>query len=371
MSSDARVINGVHHIVLGGMHDDSASKCELRLLRHGVVFHIAASADDIANTPFHQHWKAIVSTADTPSMTTGERADRLCELLIETSLPILKDLAPEGVPRDRSIRACFHTTTYHLQLTHDSVSQTVKASVTSGPADGSPYGFQTTGMDEVDAFAAGIIRYDSLDLEIVGTGAELPMQMGPRKVRTPDGALHCFKACMKDGKRLGRNQISNVNRDVIRTYLKLHRDPLETRGVPSISGIVVDESEFAGILLRGTHAAESLVEHLSAINTVEHLERVRRQVPEWQAQISSVIAQLHGRGYCFNEEEWGDYIDQYTLLVDEDGDIWLPLARIFQLPDGDHGSRGLISKDDEAVKRVFEQFVPEELSRLQAQMDLT
>lgn len=369
MSSDARVFDGVQHIVLDGMHDDSASKCELRLLRHGVLFHIAASADDITNTPFHQHWKAIVSTADTPSMTTGERADRLCGLLIETSLPILKDLAPEEVPRDRSIRACFHTTTHHLQLTRDAVSQTAQASVTSGPADGSPYGFQTTEMDEVDALAAGIPRYDSFDLEIVKTGAEL--SMGPRKVRTPDGVVHYFKACMKDGKRLGTAQATNMNRDVIRTYLELHRDPLKVRGIPSVSGIVVDQGRFAGTLLRDIQAAETLAEHLSTINTVERLERVRQQIPEWQAQISSVVAQLHGRGYCLNEEDWGEYIDQYTFLVDGYGDIWLPLECIFQLPNKHHGGRELTSKDDEAVKQVFEQFVPQLLGRLQAQMGLT
>lgn len=86
---------------------------------------------------------------------------------------------------------------------------------------------------------------------------------------------------MQDSKRLGTNRTSNHSRDAIRTYLELHKDPLEARGIPSVSGIVVDEGTLAGVLLQNIHAAQNLASRLSSITTVEGLDRVRQLVPAW------------------------------------------------------------------------------------------
>jgi hypothetical protein len=89
MSSNSRTIDGANHVVLGSMHDDKATKCWLRLLRHGVAFRIDASVDNLEVTPLHRRWQALFENEDPPGMTIEDRIDRpeqLCNLLVETSL---------------------------------------------------------------------------------------------------------------------------------------------------------------------------------------------------------------------------------------------------------------------------------------------
>jgi hypothetical protein len=109
MSSNTRTIDSANHVVLCSMHDNKATKCWLQLLRHGVAFRIDASVDDLEGTPLHLRWQVLFENEDTPGMTIDDRIDRserLCNLLVETSLPVLEDLAPE-IPYDRSLRRSF------------------------------------------------------------------------------------------------------------------------------------------------------------------------------------------------------------------------------------------------------------------------
>jgi hypothetical protein len=368
MSADTTTTNNVCHI-LDGMHNDPATKCWVRLLRHGVVFRIDAHAGDLKDTPLLQQWQTLLKDLYAPGVTTQDRIDRwdqLCNVLIETSLPVLEDLAPEA-PRDRSLRACFHTPTYHLQLIRDPASGAVHASVTGGPVDGSPSGCQVAKVGDLDAFAPGLAQYSSRDLEIVETdrGSSFP----PGRVRAPDGAVHGFKACVQDGKRLGTEHVSNHHWDAILAYLQLHKIPLDVPGIPYVSGIVVEEEgQLAGVLLHDIRATGNLANRLSNITTVDGLQKVRQLAPGWQARISSLVAQLHGRGYCLNEEISQCCLDESTLFLDEDENIWQPLSEIFQLDKQLNEFRERASKDEEAVRRVFEEFVPEELKKREAEM---
>lgn len=212
--------NDMDHIVLDGTYADYASKFWMRVLRCGVVFRVEASALELEDTQFYRHWQTIVSEAPV-IISSGvlERWNRLRDLLLETSLPIVKDLAPE-VPRDRSLRASYHTTTYHLQLTRVPESQAVQATVTRGPVDESPYNFQSVTVDDINALAAGIPQYDSRDLEIVEAHASL--SIGPCKVRTPDGVDRPFKACTKDNRRMNSDRFHHDSNDIIRAHLQLH-----------------------------------------------------------------------------------------------------------------------------------------------------
>jgi hypothetical protein len=364
MSSNTRTIDGVNHVVLGSMHDDKATKCWLRLLHHGVAFRIDASVDDLEGTPLHRRWQLPFENGDPPGMTVQDRIDRmeqLCNLLVETSLPVLEDLAPE-VPYDRSLRRCFHTPTYYLQLVRDSASQEVRASVTSGPIDESPYGYQTAKEDDFGAFGVGLKQHSSGEIRLIET--ETALSVGPKRVETPDRAVHRLLACSKDRKHLGTDHISNHSRDAIRAYLDLHRDPLKVPGVPAVSGIVVDEDSFAGILLQDIQFAGNLATYLDAITTAEHLEIARRLASRWQERIFSVVAALHGRGYYLHDEISDFDIDGSTLFVDEDSEIWLPLSQVSQQNEGIDRSSELVKKDEEAVRRVFEQYVPEKLATL-------
>lgn len=165
---------------------------------------------------------------------------------------------------------------------------------------------------------------------------------------------------------MGTNQTSNNSLEVILAYLQLHKSPLRASGIPSISGIVIDEGSLAGILLQDIQAAESLADHLSAITTVERLESVRKLAPVWRARITAVVAELHGRGIHLNQELWGCGIDQSTLRVDESGEIWLPLSCISQPGEKAGEAHELAEKDTDAVQQVFGQFMREELGKLQA-----
>jgi hypothetical protein len=366
MKMSTITVKDAHYMVLDGMHDDNASKCWLRLLRYGVVFRIDARADELEDTSLCHQWRALMGTEETQSTSSGDvlvRWERLCDLLIEASLPVMESLAPI-CPLDRSLRKCFHTTTYHLLLTRDPESQAVVASVDSTSEDGTLYWFQTAKVDDIDTLAAGIAQHSSRDVEIAGRDSE--SSVPPSKVRTPDGAIHYFKACQKDSKELGTNNIRNNSWNVILACLQLHKTPLRASGIPSISGIVVDEGALAGILLQAIQAAETLADHLSAITTVERLEIVRRQAPTWQARITAVVAELHSRSLYLNEEQWGCGIDQSTLLVDENEEIWLPLSCISR-PGEDAGeAHKLAEKDNDAVQQVFGRFMVEELGKLQA-----
>jgi len=368
MSPNTEAINDFDSVVLDGMHDNKATKCWVRLLHHGVAFRIEASADNLNGTPLHQRWQALSEAEKTPGMTPSDRIsrwDELCNLLIVTCLPVLQDLASKGLV-DRSLRGCFRTPTYYLQLVRDSASQEVRASVVSGPIDESPYGFQAAKKDDLGALAAGLKQYSSHDIEIVRD--ETYPSMAPKQVKTSEGTVHHFKACMQDSKRLGTDHISNTSRNAIRTYLALHNDPLEAHGIPSVSGIVVDEGALSGILLQNVHAGEGLASRLSSITTVKELDRTRRLVAEWQARIVAVVAALHGRGYYLHDEIAELGIDESTLLVDGNDEIWLPLQEVFELKEGGIGPSDPMGKDKEAVRQVFERFVPGRLDGLEAQM---
>jgi hypothetical protein len=328
MSSNTRTIDAANHVVLGSMHDDKATKCWLKLLRHGVAFRIDASVDDLEGTPLYRRWQVLFENEDAPGMTIEDRINRseqLCNLLVETSLPVLQDLAPE-TPYDRSLRRCFHTSTYYLQLIRDSASQDVRASVTSGPVDESPYKYQTAKEDDLGAFDLGLKQHSSGEIKFVET--EVALSMGATKVTTLDGAVHRLLACSQDRKRLGTDYISNHSRDAIRTYLHLHKDPLKVSGVPAVSGIVVDEDAFAGILLQDVQSAGNLATHLDAVASAECLETARQLASGWQARISSVVTALHNRGYYIHDEFSELGIDESTLFIDEDNEIWLPLSQI-------------------------------------------
>lgn len=57
-------------------------------------------------------------------------------------------------------------------------------------------------------------------------------------------------------------------------------------------------------------------------------------------------------------------------MVDRDDCIWLPLSHIFLLDNkGSDEFRRRASKDDEAVRRVFEEFVPGELKKREAELE--
>ena len=104
---------------------------------------------------------------------------------------------------------------------------------------------------------------------------------------------------------------------------------------------------------------------MSSITTVERLESARKEAPEWQARISSVVDELHGRGIYLNEEFWGCGIDQSTLLIDGHEKIWLPISCISQPGERVHE---FAQKDNDAVRRVFGEFVRKELGKLQARL---
>jgi hypothetical protein len=357
-----------HYIVLDGMHDDSASTCWVRLLRYGVVFRIDARAAELEDTPLYHQWRALFGAEETQNMASDDvlaRWKQLCDLLIETSFPVMESLAPER-PLGRSLRGCFHTPTYHIRLIKDPESQAALASVNGVPEDGTLYWYQTAKVDDIDKLAAGIAQHSSHDVQIIGRDAE--SSVPPWKVSTPDGAIHCFKACQADSQKLGTNNIRNSSQEVILAYLQLHKNPLRASGVPSISGIVIDEGALAGILLQNIQAAERLADHLSTITTLECLEIARKKAPAWQARISAVVAELHSRGIHLNEEFWGCGIDQSSLLVDENGEIWLPLSCISRPGEEAGGVHELTRKDNDAVEQVFGRFMREELGKLQARL---
>jgi hypothetical protein len=362
MASDTHVLNNACHI-LDGMHNDDATKCWVEILRHGVVFRIEALADNTDNTPFQRQWRALFGTEAKPSKDSHqvfERWGQLCDLLIDTSLPVLQDLAPE-VSTDRSLRACFHTPTYHLNIVRDPVSGAVHASVASGPVNGSPFGCQVADVGDLDTFAPGLPQYPSRNIEVLEPDAA--SSLPPRRVRTPDGAVRGFKACVRDSKRLVTGHISNHHRDAIDAYLALHKEPLIVPGIPSVAGVVVDEGALAGVLLQDIKATSNLPSRLEAIATAEELEGLRRLVPGWHARIESVVQALHTRGLCLNEEASQSGLDKSLFVIDKDDEIWLPLSSIFRVDEEREEFRERICRDKEAVQQVFEQYVVEELIR--------
>ena len=117
-------------------------------------------------------------------------------------------------------------------------------------------------------------------------------------------------------------------------------------------------------------ATENLASRLHSITTLEGIEKVRQLAPAWRARIPSIVAALHGRGYCLNEEISQCDLDESELVVDRDDCIWLPLSHIFLLDNkGSDEFRRRASKDDEAIRRVFEEFVPGELKKREAELE--
>jgi hypothetical protein len=369
MSSDTTVLYNACYI-LDGMHNDDATKCWVEILRHGVVFRIEALSANLEDTSFHQQWSALFGPEAPPSKGSDqvfERWEQLCNLLINVSLPILQDLAPEA-PTDRSLRAHFHTPTYQLQIARDLVSGAVHASIASGPVDGSPSRCQVANVGDLDAFAPGLKQYPLYDIEILEPDAE--SSFPPRRVRTPDGAVYGFKACVKDATRPPTNHVENHHKDAIHAYLALHKEPLGVPGIPSVAGVVVDEGALAGVLLEDIEGAQNLPSRLETVATVEGVERVRGLVPGWRARIEAVVERLHSRGFCLNKEVSQSSLDESLLIVDKDDCIWLPLSSIFQMDEDREELRTHVNKDKEAVRQILEQYVLEELMKVETRVEV-
>jgi len=369
MSSDTTVLYNACYI-LDGMHNDDATKCWVEILRHGVVFRIEALSANLEDTPFHQQWQTLLKDLYAPGMTIQDRIDRwdqLCNLLIDASLPVLQNLAPEA-PADRSLRAHFHTPTYELQIARDPASGAVHASIASGPVDGLPSRCQVANVGDIDAFAPGVKQYPAHDIEVLEPNAE--SSFPPRRVRMPGGTIHGFKACVKDATRLPTNHVENHHKDAIHAYLALHKEPLGVPGIPSVAGVVVDEGALAGVLLEDIEGAQNLPSRLETVATVEGVERVRGLVPGWRARIEAVVERLHSRGFCLNREVSQSSLDESLLIVDKDDCIWLPLSSIFQMDEDREELRTHVNKDKEAVRQILEQYVLEELTKVETRVEV-
>jgi dsDNA-binding SOS-regulon protein len=211
-------------------------------------------------------------------------------------------------------------------------------------------------------------QYPLYDIEILEPDAE--SSFPPRRVRTPDGAVYGFKACVKDATRPPTNHVENHHKDAIHAYLALHKEPLGVPGIPSVAGVVVDEGALAGVLLEDIEGAQNLPSRLETVATVEGVERVRGLVPGWRARIEAVVERLHSRGFCLNKEVSQSSLDESLLIVDKDDCIWLPLSSIFQMDEDREELRTHVNKDKEAVRQILEQYVLEELMKVETRVEV-
>jgi hypothetical protein len=257
-----RYFDNVPHIVRYGMHSENDERSYIWLWRCGLQFTIHADGKDFRGTDFYSQWKPLVHEYPSAEQSMTEFAENqwypLCDLILSTSMPTLKRLAPD---REywTTLRNYIHTPRYTLRLVALEDRASIETRVEDGPVDcgTGAYGLTTVSRDtfslpeDLQTFQSGELRV--LDME---TG---DWRRRPAKVELEDGSMFEFLACERDFDN-GMRDASAVDASVghIRTRLEKmqdqHRDPEEMQ---EVCGVVLDCSPFtSNAALNGKDRAE-------------------------------------------------------------------------------------------------------------------
>lgn len=377
------------------MCDDDNGKCWMLFWRNGVQFTIDVDEKDVLGTAFHSVWRPLLRERLEPGETAQGFLQKqwlsLCDLIISHSIATLQRLAPNKAYWV-TLRDYLHTPSYTLRLVTNREQNEIDAEVIEGPEEKGAYSFQpvSTGAfrnmpDDIKHFASG---------NLVVLEKEENWKVPPQKVRTPDGQVCFFKACKQSTTSVETGEVTNKSLDNIEIYLKFSKYWQRLRNVdvattPTVLGIVTDmssgssrslsagqiphavpsesgisETLVAGILLSSIVHGQSLAKVTKGAERIA-IDTAIEQSRRWKTQIEDKIAQFHSAGIYWGGETDHFNLNQHTILIDAEGRA-SPDIDMATLGDGgaseDLRTRG-ITMDTKAVETLFEEWLPNELSK--------
>ena len=255
-----RYFDNVPHIVRYGMHSEKDERSYIWLWRCGVQFTIHADGKDFQDTGFYSQWKPLVRESSPAEQTMEGFVENqwypLCDLILSTSMPTLKRLAPD---REywTTLRDYIHTPRYALRLVASEDRASIEARVEDGPVDcgTGAYGLTTVSRDtfslpeDLQTFQSSEVRV--LDME---TG---DWRSRPAKVGLEDGRVFEFLAC--EGFDNGMRDASAVDASVghIRTRLERMQATVGDPEAQSLCGIVLDQPPWtSSVISKGGNRIE-------------------------------------------------------------------------------------------------------------------
>lgn len=304
----------------------------------------------------------------------------MCDLLISTAMPTLEQLAPD---REywTTLHEYIHTPTYHLRLFASGPQSQIVAKVEDGPTDTGAYELEPVSQDKLPQ-PAGIQLYRSQDLHVLNR--EKDWRRGPQKVSTKDGSVFFFLGCQRGSRDARTQQVSNRSLDAIHAQLKLmetHTGAIPPEGIPQVYGIVTDgssveehpgsslhqaggsEQRIAGILLTWIPQGKNLVEIIPALAALDEHE-VNLKIQAWIKRIGGATEYLHNKGIFLGGRTDWRYLNQYTVLVNSQGQPWLNVSYVTRMADvSTEEAKEGSEADVVALNHLFGDWVPEEVAQ--------
>lgn len=393
--STVRFFDDTPHIVRYGMHDDKTKKCWVMFWRNGVKFTINVEKEDVQNTPFYNEWVPLLRERSGGEMSLSQWVEQqwhpLCDLLITTSMPMLRQLAPK---QDYwiTIRDYVHTPAYKLRLKTSKDQVSIETVIEDGPTDSGAYELSPVPMETLSP-PPHLQDYQSSQLHV--SGKEKNWRQRPSKVALPDGRQLFFLGCERGSRDANTKQLSNSSVDAIRAQLRLSEfgATLSTDNWPSalprVCGLVTDKSDqsppenqtgrlqegqqhkgheaseqrIAGILLTWIPHGKKLatIAQDSSASQVPHLIKTSSR---WKEAIDQALAFLHNHGvFVGGRADWS-YVNQYSVLIDDSNQAWLNVSQLSSASgiEPEDAQAGM-AMDVTAVASLFGKWFPEELAR--------
>ncbi|KAF7193159.1 hypothetical protein HII31_05503 [Pseudocercospora fuligena] len=381
--SAIRYFDSIPHIVRGGMHDEKGEKCFIHFWRCGVRFWIDVEGEDIRGTSFYEKWKPLIQEHDHKKVSLKELTERqwhpLCDLVISTSMVLLKELAPEK-EYWTTLDNYLHCPAYRLRIKaipgKDAVQ--VERVVGEGPKLTGAYNMAPAPFEDCHPLPNNDLpKFRSTDLVVLDRDQD--WRQPPHKVQAPDGKIYYFKACEQSAMHMPEKKVVNQSLDAIAAHLSIYEhmlgqdlEPLQ--GVLTFQGLVtcncvdvgkhevqMGKAGIAGILLPWIAKGRTLFELCRDVDEAGK-DRILAKKDGWKTQIKSAVDGLHERGvFLGGRKDWA-YLNYHTVMIDVDDRAWLTAGLLSVAEDAKEAASEGIERDDRAVEELFEEWLPAQLS---------
>ncbi|EME85547.1 uncharacterized protein MYCFIDRAFT_82709 [Pseudocercospora fijiensis CIRAD86] len=379
--SAIRIFNNIPHIVRGGMHDEKASKSSIHFWRCGVRFWIDVSGQDILGTSFHEKWKPLIREEDYKKVSLKESTENkwhpLCDLIISTSMELLRELAPAEKEYWSSLDDYLHCPGYKLRIKAVSGKDAVEVEVAEGPKLTGAYNMAPAPFEDYHAGSNDLPTFCSTDLVVLDK--EQDWRQPPQKVQAPDGKIYFFKACEQSAMHMPDQKVVNHSLDAIAAHLSIYElmlaqdfEPLQ--GVLTFQGLVtcdcvdvgkheveMGKAGIAGILLPWTAKGRTLFEICRDADDTGKA-RILAVKDDWKMQVEMAVGGLHERGvFLGGRKDWA-YLNYHTVMIDADDRAWLTAGLLSVAEDAKQAAREGCEQDVRAVNQLFEEWLPAQVS---------
>ncbi|KXT18529.1 hypothetical protein AC579_2254 [Pseudocercospora musae] len=378
--SAIRYFDKIPHIVRSGMHDENGEKCSIHFWRCGVRFWVDVDGQDIKDTSFYEKWKPLIREEDYKKVSFKETTEKqwhsLCDLIISTSMDLLRELAPEK-EYWLTLDDYLHCPAYKLKIKAIPGKDAVEIEVIEGSKLTGAYNMAPAPFEDCHPGSNDLPTFRSADLVVLDKDQD--WRQPPHKVQTPDGKVYYFKACEQSAMHMPDKKVVNHSLDAIAAHLSIYElmlgqylEPLQ--GVLTFQGLVtcdcidvgkhevqMGKAGIAGILLPWIAKGKTLFELCRDADEAGK-SKILAKKDEWKLQAKAAVEGLHDRGvFLGGRKDWA-YLNYHTVMMDADDRAWLTAGLLSVAEDAKGAASEGVERDDGAVEELFEEWLPAQVS---------